>query len=63
MFHAEPLPPDSPFWTMDNVLVTPHSAGTTLSAEEKTVELLRDNILRLRGGQPLINRVEKGSAY
>ena len=63
VFHTEPLPHDSPFWTLENVLVTPHSAGTTLSAEQKTIDLLCENIRRLRFGQPLINQVQKGSAY
>ena len=63
VFHTEPLPKDSPFWTMENVIVTPHSAGTTLSAEQKTIDLVCEIITRLRQGQPLLNQVEKGSAY
>ena len=63
VFHTEPLPEDSPFWAMENVLVTPHSAGTTRSAERKTIDLLCDNIMRLRSGQPLINQVDKGGSY
>jgi phosphoglycerate dehydrogenase-like enzyme len=29
VFRTEPLPPDSPFWDMPNVLVNPHSASTS----------------------------------
>ena len=63
VFHTEPLPPDSPLWTMDNVLVTPHSSGTTRSSEQKTLDIICGNIERFRNGQPLINQVQKGSAY
>jgi phosphoglycerate dehydrogenase-like enzyme len=27
VFETEPLPPEHPFWTMDNVIVTPHLGG------------------------------------
>lgn len=29
VFDIEPLPTDSPFYTLDNVLLTPHLAGST----------------------------------
>lgn len=29
VFEQEPLPPDSPLWDMQNVLLTPHVSGTT----------------------------------
>jgi D-2-hydroxyacid dehydrogenase (NADP+) len=63
VFHTEPLPPDSPFWTMENVLVTPHTAGLTKNAEQKTIELIADNIKRFRAGQPLVNRIGQGELY
>ncbi len=63
VFHTEPLPPGSPFWTMENVLVTPHSSGPTDNAERKTIELLCENVRRFQNGQPLLCQVEKGSYY
>uniref|UniRef100_UPI0030821DC9 NAD(P)-dependent oxidoreductase n=1 Tax=Virgibacillus salexigens TaxID=61016 RepID=UPI0030821DC9 len=29
VFATEPLPEDSPLWEMDNVIITPHTAGAT----------------------------------
>ena len=29
-FTVEPLPPDHPFWGMENVLITPHLASITV---------------------------------
>ena len=63
VFHTEPLPADSPLWTMNNVIVTPHNAGLSYNSERKTIRLLCDNILRFRRGQPLINQIAKGEAY
>ena len=29
VFEAEPLPADSPLWDLENLLITPHTAGLT----------------------------------
>jgi D-2-hydroxyacid dehydrogenase (NADP+) len=47
----EPLPADSPLWTMPNVLITPHSAGETGRYEANVIDLLDENLGRLWGGQ------------
>jgi D-2-hydroxyacid dehydrogenase (NADP+) len=49
-FHEEPLPPGSPFWTLPDVIVTPHSAGETRRYETNVVDILIDNLHRLEGG-------------
>jgi phosphoglycerate dehydrogenase-like enzyme len=54
----EPLPPTSPLWTVDQVLITPHSAGETRRYEDNVIEILRDNLERLwRGQRQLRNQV------
>lgn len=53
----EPLPATSPLWAMPNVLVTPHTAGETRRYERNIVEILADNLGRLRRGEPLRNEV------
>lgn len=53
----EPLPEDSPLWAMQNVLVTPHSAGETERYEQNLFDILLENIDRLqRGAFPLLNQ-------
>jgi phosphoglycerate dehydrogenase-like enzyme len=54
----EPLAPGSPFWGMEQVLITPHTAGETRRYEDNVIEILRDNLGRLwRGDEPLRNQV------
>jgi D-2-hydroxyacid dehydrogenase (NADP+) len=63
VFHTEPLAKDSPLWTMDNVLITPHNAALSANSDRKLTRTLCDNINRLRRGQELINQVKKGEMY
>jgi phosphoglycerate dehydrogenase-like enzyme len=62
-FCEEPLPETSPYWTMDNVIVTPHVSGYTARYFERTLELFRDNLRRFVAGQPLRNVVDKRLGY
>lgn len=55
VFTTEPLPPDSPLWSLGNVLLTPHRAGETPRAEERIAALLAENIGRLERGEALLN--------
>jgi len=48
----EPLPPSSPLWGMEHVLITPHTAGETRRYEDNVIEILRDNLDRLWRGEP-----------
>ncbi|QXM25332.1 D-2-hydroxyacid dehydrogenase [Elioraea tepida] len=48
----EPLPPDSPLWSMPNVLITPHTGGETRAYEDNVIDLLLENIGRLQRGEP-----------
>ena len=54
----EPLAPSSPLWAMEQVLITPHTAGETRRYEDNVIEILRDNLGRLwRGEAQLRNQV------
>jgi phosphoglycerate dehydrogenase-like enzyme len=48
----EPLPPNSPLWSMEHVLITPHTAGETRRYEDNVIDILRDNLDRLWRGEP-----------
>lgn len=57
-FWDEPLPPDSPFWELENVVITPHTAGETRRYEENLLDILLENLARLwRGEAELVNQV------
>jgi phosphoglycerate dehydrogenase-like enzyme len=54
----EPLPADSPLWTFENVLISPHSAGTGDDGAERFISLFEENLRRYRAGEPLIGAVD-----
>ena len=54
----EPLAPDSPLWELENVVLTPHTAGETRRYEDNVIDLLLQNLERLwRGEQRLRNGI------
>jgi len=53
----EPLPEASPLWTMENVLITPHTGGETAAYEKRVIDLLIENLGRMAGGEALVNQV------
>ena len=57
VFEVEPLPDDSPLWTMDNVIVSPHIAGTSDRTYALFVDMVRKNFDLFKQGKPLLNEV------
>ncbi|OKH55878.1 D-2-hydroxyacid dehydrogenase [Scytonema sp. HK-05] len=60
---TEPLPPESPFWSLPNVFVTPHCTAHSPRTKERTIALFIDNLRRYQMGQPLRNVVDKEAGY
>lgn len=60
---VEPLSADSPYWTLPNVIVTPHISGYTPGYFDKTLALFRDNLDRFVRGLPLRNVVNESRGY
>jgi phosphoglycerate dehydrogenase-like enzyme len=63
VFVTEPLPKESPFWTLDNVLITPHTAAVTERLWERHFALIVENLKRFLAGKPLLNQVDKKRGY
>jgi len=63
VFEQEPLPPDSPLWSMENVLITPHVSGFTPARSERAWALFSDNLERFLSDRPLRNLVDKQLGY
>lgn len=60
---VEPLPADSPFWTLKNTIITPHNGATTHHTKTRGYEIFRENLRRYVAGEPLINVVNKELGY
>ncbi|MGF7046277.1 phosphoglycerate dehydrogenase-like enzyme [Paenibacillus sp. DS2015] len=53
VFEEEPLPQDHPLWTMEQVLITPHIAGSTDHYDERVVDIFVDNLKAYMEGKGL----------
>lgn len=63
VFDKEPLPPDSPLWDLDNLLITPHTAGMADNLWERHYALFSENMRRYLSGRSLLGLVDKQSGY
>lgn len=61
VFQEEPLPPDHPFWELDNIIITPHVGGISDIYIQQALGTLQENLRRyLRGErQNLVNFVKR----
>jgi len=59
----EPLPPDSPFWTAPNTIITPHNGATTPLTRQRGVDIFVENLGHYLKGEPLRNVVDKEAGY
>jgi len=59
VFDSEPLPVDSPFGKLDNVVLTPHVAGGTIEARHRQGQYMVGEMQRFLANEPLKYRVTK----
>lgn len=57
VFETEPVNPAHPIFQLPNVVVTPHVAWLTAETLSRGLAVFAENCRRLRGGEPLLNRV------
>jgi phosphoglycerate dehydrogenase-like enzyme len=63
VFGQEPLPLDSPFWALENVLITPHTAAVTDRLWNRHYQLIAENLSRFLAGRELLNLIDKRRGY
>lgn len=63
VFEQEPLPPEHPLWSFENVILTPHVAACSPRVSERHLATLLENVRRYVGGQPLLNVVNKAEWF
>jgi phosphoglycerate dehydrogenase-like enzyme len=59
----EPLPPESPFWDLPNVIITPHNGATTPFTRQRGIDIFVENLRRYQAGEPLHNVIDKHAGY
>ena len=60
VFAEEPLPEDSPIWTVDNLIYTPHISSVFGGWERQAVGLFCDNLARRLAGEPMTAVIRPG---
>ena len=61
VFNQEPLPPEHPIWSLENVIITPHIAAP--SFPEQVVEIFANNYHKFIKDEPLSHRVNFERGY
>lgn len=60
---TEPLPPESPLWDFDNVILSPHVAGGMEDYMERATEVFCENLKRYLNGKKLLNVIDRKRGY
>jgi len=63
VFETEPLPAESPLWSLPNVVVTAHMSAHTERHLDRVADLVCDNLRCYLDGAPLRNLVDPGRGY
>ncbi|MBD0381133.1 D-2-hydroxyacid dehydrogenase [Paenibacillus sedimenti] len=63
VFEQEPLPTSSPLWRMNNVIVTPHIAGSSVHYTERASAIVYHNIRAMLEGGDMMNVVNISEGY
>ena len=65
VFETEPLPADSPLWSMDNVFISPHCTDRTVNPDwlDLSMQCFVANFARFTKGEALENIVDKKAGY
>lgn len=63
VFEQEPLPTDSPLWTLPGVIVSPHVSGDFHGWQRAVVAVFVDNARRWAAGGALVNVVDKKAGH
>ena len=62
VFYEEPLPPDSPLYTLDNVLMSAHCADRTKEFQIESLQFFCTNVRRYFHGEELENVIANKAA-
>ena len=63
VFPTEPLPDDDPLWDTPNLLVTPHTAGSSADYRRRIASRFADNLLAFERGETPPGMVDRDLGY
>lgn len=65
VFVQEPLPPDHPFWAMENVILSPHIGAFNADYIGQVLPFMKENLARYLAGDfaSMVNVVRKGAGH
>lgn len=63
VFAEEPLPPESPLWDLENVIITPHVSGTTPLYMERAMDIFLENLHAVKAAGELVTGVNIKAKY
>jgi phosphoglycerate dehydrogenase-like enzyme len=63
VFAREPLPPESPFYTLPNVIFSPHISGDIPDYESRAADVFCENLKRYLAGEPFLHEVDREKGY
>ncbi|HUC92234.1 MAG TPA: D-2-hydroxyacid dehydrogenase [Paenibacillus sp.] len=65
VFEQEPLPEGHPLWSLDNVILTPHTGGSTAGVKERVASIFLANLPLYLNGEThaLLNLVDYDRGY
>lgn len=63
VFENEPLSKESPLWDMENVVITPHTAGISPRYMERGIQILKHNLKAYMGDGDYVNVIDLEKQY
>jgi phosphoglycerate dehydrogenase-like enzyme len=63
VYPEEPLPADSPIWSLPNVIISPHVAGLSPHYTDRAFILFKENLRRYLAGEDLLNKIDLQRGY
>ena len=63
VFEIEPLPKNSPFWALENVILSPHCSSVYADWQEASFRFFLNNLGRWMRGEELMNTVDPRRGY
>jgi phosphoglycerate dehydrogenase-like enzyme len=63
VFRNEPLEKDSPYYELENVLITPHHSGSTRRYDERSIKIFCENLKEFLESGNLTTEVNKEEEY